>query len=68
MGPCSTHVVQPVLSSRSVLMQVVQSSGLRGRTQASEGGVVAIGSEPTLTTSDSETAVNSTRIDPAVAS
>ena len=40
MGPCSTHVVQPVLRSRSVLMQAVQSSGSRGGTQVSGGGVV----------------------------
>ena len=40
MGPCSTHVVQPVLRSRSVLMQAVQSSGSRGETQVSGGGVI----------------------------
>ena len=40
MGPCPIHVVQPVLRSRSVLMQAVQSSGSRGRTQVSGGRVI----------------------------
>ena len=42
MGPCSTHVVQPVLRSRSGWRQALQSSGSRGETQVSGGGVYII--------------------------